>query len=147
MGLTLKLHPLSQAGLLNKCDFSDFPWQTCYYCPADEPTPDNPVPSPREGDTRHTLPSDCLTAFFDPIANECTCESDQCAFTDQTRPIGNYTTNLGGSGAGGASGSGTATQAEVTAPSKQNSAAAARNAGAWSVAAGAVAVVVAALAA
>ncbi|TNY20211.1 hypothetical protein DMC30DRAFT_417191 [Rhodotorula diobovata] len=139
--------PQNMAGLLNKCDFSDFPWQTCYYCPADEPTPDNPVPSPREGDTRHTLPSDCLTAFFDPIANECTCESDQCAFTDQTRPIGNYTTNLGGSGAGGASGSGTATQAEVTAPSKQNSAAAARNAGAWSVAAGAVAVVVAALAA
>ena len=89
---------------------------------------------------RRTLPSDCLTAFFDPIKNECTCSNDDCKFEDQTRPIGNYSTNLGGTGAG-ASGSGTATQAEVTAPSKQNSGAA--GGGAWSVAAGAAALVAA----
>ncbi|GAA5904460.1 hypothetical protein JCM8208_004199 [Rhodotorula glutinis] len=132
--------PQNMAGLLNKCDFYEFPWQTCYYCPADSPTPDNPVPAPREGDTRRTLPSDCLTAFFDPIKNECTCQDDDCKFEDQTRPIGNYTTNLGGPNSG-ASGSGTATQAEVTAPSKQNSGAAGGRA--WSVAAGAVALAVA----
>ncbi|BGP43339.1 hypothetical protein JCM10449v2_007370 [Rhodotorula kratochvilovae] len=131
--------PQNMAGLLNKCDFYDFPWQTCYYCPADEPTPDNPVPSPREGDTRHTLPDNCLTAFFDPIANRCTCDSDKCSFEDQTKPIGNYTTNLGGKS--GASGASTATAAQRTAPSKQNSGAA--GSAALSVLAGAVALVAA----
>ncbi|GAA6046833.1 hypothetical protein JCM3770_005666 [Rhodotorula araucariae] len=114
--------PQNMGGLLNKCDFHDFPWQTCYYCPVDEPTPDNPVPLPREGDTRHTLPDNCLTAFFDPIANKCTCDSDKCSFEDQTKPIGNYTSNLGGQS--GASGASTATSAQRTAPSKQNSSAA-----------------------
>ncbi|GJN93919.1 hypothetical protein Rhopal_006978-T1 [Rhodotorula paludigena] len=111
--------PVNMAGLLNRCDFAAFPWQTCYYCPATEPTPDDPVPSPREGDTRHTLPSDCQTAWFDPIANRCLCDSDNCAFTDETRPIGNYSTNLGGNTTGSGDSTGPV-RAEATAPSKFN---------------------------
>ncbi|GAA5973519.1 hypothetical protein JCM11641_007095 [Rhodosporidiobolus odoratus] len=112
--------PANEQGLLNKCAFTDFPWTTCYYCPTTPPTPDDPVPAPASGDTRYTLPSNCSTPFFDPIKNECLCTSDSCKFTDQTRPIGNYSTNLGGGA--DASGSGTrAKGAEATAPSKQNS--------------------------
>ncbi|GAA5834205.1 hypothetical protein JCM5353_006950 [Sporobolomyces roseus] len=117
--------PQNMAGLLNRCPFEDFPWQTCYYCPATEPTPDNPVPPPATGDTRHTLPSNCSTPFFNPQTNQCLCTSSDCAFTDTTKSIGNYTTNLGGDGASdGASGSATqrASAAERTAPVKQNGA-------------------------
>ncbi|GAA5932124.1 hypothetical protein JCM10213_006761 [Rhodosporidiobolus nylandii] len=110
----------NEAGLLNKCQFPDFPWTTCYACPATEPTPDNPVPAFASGNTRYTLPSNCSTAFFDPIKNECLCTSDSCKFTDQTRPIGNYSTNLGGGNSGGGT-STRATSAEATAPAKQNS--------------------------
>lgn len=113
---------LHQAGLLNACAFKDYPWQTCYYCPVTAPTPDNPVPAPVAGNTRHTLPSDCQTAFFNPQTNECTCKSSSCSFTDNTKPIGNYSTNLGGSGS--ASGSNAPASAERTAPAKQNSGAA-----------------------
>ncbi|GAA6011540.1 hypothetical protein JCM10207_002652 [Rhodosporidiobolus poonsookiae] len=113
--------PENEQGLLNKCNFESFPWTTCFYCPAEPPTPDNPVPSPAAGDKRYTLPSDCETAFFDPIKNECLCNNDNCKFTDQTRPIGNYSTNLGG---GDASGTSKAASAERTAPVKQNSGAA-----------------------
>ncbi|BGP58087.1 hypothetical protein JCM8202_006212 [Rhodotorula sphaerocarpa] len=110
--------PQNEAGLLNACGFKDFPWQTCYYCPAIQPTPDDPVPAPASGDTRHTLPSDCQTAFFNPQTNKCTCSSSSCSFTDNTKPIGNYSTNLGG--ADSASQSSAAASAERTAPSKQN---------------------------
>ncbi|GAA5966175.1 hypothetical protein JCM3765_006074 [Sporobolomyces pararoseus] len=119
--------PQNEAGLLNRCPFEDFPWQTCYYCPAVEPTPDNPVPPPASGDTRHTLPSNCSTPFFNPQTNECLCKDGDasCAFTDDTRPIGNYSSNLGGEDGGNSSagGKGTATRAtaaERTAPVKQN---------------------------
>lgn len=87
--------PRSRGRRASRPDSCHFPFlishgtvRSCYYCPATEPTPDDPVPSPREGDTRHTLPSDCQTAWFDPIANRCLCDSDNCAFTDETRPIG-----------------------------------------------------------
>ncbi|GAA5827690.1 hypothetical protein JCM11251_001788 [Rhodosporidiobolus azoricus] len=110
----------NQAGLLNKCNFEEFPWTTCYYCPATPPTPADPVPSPAEGDTRHTLPSDCATPFFDPIKNDCLCTSDSCKFSDQTRPIGNYSTNLGGGSVSGGGESSRAAKAEATAPPKQN---------------------------
>lgn len=118
--------------------------RSCYYCPVEQPTPDNPVPAPVAGNTRHTLPSDCQTAFFNPQTNECTCKSSSCSFTDNTKPIGascsslsfqcrcskgividtaqlagNYSTNLGGSGSG--SGSDAPASAERTAPAKQNS--------------------------
>ena len=62
--------------------------RSCYYCPVEQPTPDNPVPAPVAGNTRHTLPSDCQTAFFNPQTNECTCKSSSCSFTDNTKPIG-----------------------------------------------------------
>ncbi|GAA5963160.1 hypothetical protein JCM21900_002935 [Sporobolomyces salmonicolor] len=106
--------PQNEMGLLNKCDFTDFP--CCYYCPATEPTPDNPVPPPAAGDTRHTLPDDCSTPWFNPQSNQCLCQSSSCSFTDTTRPIGNYSTNLGGSGSDSGSGTQTAASAERTAP-------------------------------
>ncbi|GAA5858698.1 hypothetical protein JCM8547_001429 [Rhodosporidiobolus lusitaniae] len=113
----------NEVGLLNKCPFENFPWTTCYYCPTTNPTPDDPVPSPAEGDTRYTLPSNCSTPFFDPIKNQCLCDSDDCKFTDTTKPIGNYSTNLGGGSNGGSGTSTRAASAEQTAPRKQNSSA------------------------
>ncbi|GAA6018025.1 hypothetical protein JCM11491_000035 [Sporobolomyces phaffii] len=132
--------PQNEIGLLNRCPFEDFPWQTCYYCPATEPTPENPVPPPRSGDTRHTLPANCSTAFFNPQTNECLCSSSACAFTDSTKPIGNYSTNLGGDGTGGVDANGNptatrATAAERTAPVKQNGGASKFSASSSSVAA------------
>ncbi|GAA6039993.1 hypothetical protein JCM8097_002657 [Rhodosporidiobolus ruineniae] len=108
----------NELGLLNKCDFTEFPWTTCYYCPTTNPTPDDPVPAPKDGDKRYTISSNCSTPFFDPIKNDCLCDSDSCKFTDQTRPIGNYSTNLGGGSSGT---SAKPAGAERTAPPKQNS--------------------------
>lgn len=73
----------NEQGLLNKCDFAEFPWTTyfllrylfffytpltylpcrCYYCPIESPSPDSPVPPAAEGDTRYTLPTNCSTPF------------------------------------------------------------------------------------
>jgi len=87
----------NEQGLLENCPFIDFPWTTCYGCPVEQPTPENPVPVQNTSlGLRYRLPANCSTAFFDPIANKCLCESSSCAFTDQTRPIGNY--SEGGSG-------------------------------------------------
>jgi hypothetical protein len=34
------------------------------------------------------VPTNCSTAFWDPIAGKCLCTSSTCAFTDASRPIG-----------------------------------------------------------
>ncbi|SCV73021.1 BQ2448_6946 [Microbotryum intermedium] len=85
----------NEAGLLLQCPFTDFSWTTCYGCPVTPPTPQNPVPAQNTSlGVRAHLPTNCSTPFFDPVGNRCTCAATSCAFTDQTRPIGNYSTPL-----------------------------------------------------
>ena len=66
-------------------------WLICagYGCPVQEPTPENPTPaqaSPSAGaQLRYRLPSNCSTAFFDPVANKCLCQDSSCAYTEQAR--------------------------------------------------------------
>lgn len=78
---------------------------TCYGCPTQPPTPRTPVPPPAAPSAgaalRFRLPSNCSTAYFDPIgcverapgladrlSGKCTCSGSACAFADQSRPIG-----------------------------------------------------------
>ncbi|KAG6818372.1 hypothetical protein H0H93_005494 [Arthromyces matolae] len=96
--------PQNENGLLSHCDFSDFPFYTCYGCPQTEPTPDNPNPAQQIPDgqqARYRLPSNCSTPFWDPIAGKCICTSSTCAFIDNSRPIGANGANLTGGGTGG----------------------------------------------
>jgi hypothetical protein len=96
--------PQNEAGLLSHCPFSDFPWYTCYGCPQVQPTPDNPDPPQQVPDgqqARFRLPANCSTAFWDPIGGKCLCTSNDCAFVDNSRPIGPNGANLTGGGTGG----------------------------------------------
>ncbi|TDL28107.1 hypothetical protein BD410DRAFT_782072 [Rickenella mellea] len=95
--------PQNENGLLSHCDFSDFPFYTCYGCPATEPTPDDPNPAQAtDQPARFRLPTNCSTPFWDPIAGKCLCTSSTCQFTDNSRPIGPNGANLTGGGTGGA---------------------------------------------
>jgi hypothetical protein len=80
--------PQNEAGLVQECSFSDFPFYTCYGCPSVEPSPSNPNPPQASGQTRFRLPSNCSTPFWDPVAGHCICNSTTCAFNDNSRPIG-----------------------------------------------------------
>ncbi|KIK71468.1 hypothetical protein GYMLUDRAFT_254679 [Collybiopsis luxurians FD-317 M1] len=104
--------PQNENGLLNHCAFSDFPFYTCYGCPVETPTADNPNPAqsvPAGGQARYRLPANCTTAFWDPVAGNCLCQDSSCQFSDESRPIGPNGANLTGGGTGGALQSGSAT--------------------------------------
>jgi peptidoglycan/xylan/chitin deacetylase (PgdA/CDA1 family) len=99
--------PVNENGLLERCDFPDFPFFTCYGCPTFAPTTDTPNPPqavPSGQQPRQHLPGNCSTPFWDPVAGHCLCTSSTCAFTDNTRTIGPNGANLTGGGTGGASG-------------------------------------------
>ncbi|KAJ7052258.1 hypothetical protein C8F01DRAFT_1033457 [Mycena amicta] len=96
--------PQNEAGLLSHCDFPDFPFFTCYGCPEVEPTVDNPNPAQQVPDgqqARFRVPDNCSTPFWDPIGGKCLCTSADCAFVDNSRPIGPNGANLTGGGIGG----------------------------------------------
>ncbi|KAG6807645.1 hypothetical protein H0H92_006847 [Tricholoma furcatifolium] len=97
--------PQNENGLLAQCNFSDFPFYTCYGCPEVEPSPDNPNP----------VPSNCSTPFWDPIVGNCICNSSTCAFVDDSRPIGANGANLTGGGTGGSFDNNTSSSASATA--------------------------------
>ncbi|RPD64578.1 hypothetical protein L227DRAFT_260922 [Lentinus tigrinus ALCF2SS1-6] len=90
--------PQNEAGLVELCPFSDFPFYTCYGCPSEHPTPSNPSPeqSTASAAPRVRISSNCSTPFWDPIKGECICTSSTCAFTDSSRPIGPNGANLTG---------------------------------------------------
>jgi len=91
--------PNNEQGLLDLCDFSDFPFYTCYGCPSIEPTPDTPLPPvvpDANNKTRHRLPANCDTPWWDPIAGMCLCNGTDCSFQDDSRPIGPNGANLTG---------------------------------------------------
>lgn len=106
----------NELGLLQNCPFSDFPFTTCYGCPASPPTPTNPLPAQAvaSGGARHRLPANCSTPFWDPIGNKCLCTSSSCQFNDQTRPIGPNGANLTGGGTGTSNGGSTSTPSIYT---------------------------------
>ncbi|EGN93745.1 hypothetical protein SERLA73DRAFT_189512 [Serpula lacrymans var. lacrymans S7.3] len=109
--------PQNEAGLLSHCDFSDFPFYTCYGCPEVEVSPGNPNPPqqvPQGQQARYRLPANCSTPFWDPIAGQCSCTSSTCAFTDNSRPIGPNGANLTGGGTGGGFGSSSGPSATPT---------------------------------
>jgi hypothetical protein len=96
--------PSNEAGLLSHCAFPDFPFYTCYGCPTDVPTVNNPNPAqdvPDGQQARFRLPSNCSTPFWDPIKGQCICTSDTCKFNDNSRTIGPNGANLTGGGTGG----------------------------------------------
>lgn len=95
--------PQNEAGLIEECPFPDFPFYTCYGCPVEAPTPDDPNPPqqpPTGQQTRFRLPSNCSTPFWDPIKGDCICNSSTCAFEDTSKPIGPNGANLTGGGTG-----------------------------------------------
>lgn len=95
--------PSNEQGLLDHCAFSDFPFYTCYGCPSEQPTPNNPNPSQSTDNghqARFRLPTNCSTPFWDPIDGKCICTSSTCAFQDDSRPIGPNGANLTGGGTG-----------------------------------------------
>ncbi|KAH9486218.1 Chitin deacetylase 7 [Psilocybe cubensis] len=97
--------PKNENGLLSHCAFSDFPFYTCYGCPTEHPTPDQPNPpqdTSQGQPERHRLPANCSTPFWDPIAGKCLCTASTCTFTDLSRPIGPNGANLTGGGTGDA---------------------------------------------
>jgi hypothetical protein len=97
--------PVNENGLIQRCDFPDFPFFTCYGCPTFAPTTDSPNPPqavPSGQQPRQRLPGNCSTPFWDPIGGDCICTSSTCAFTDNTRAIGPNGANLTGGGTGGA---------------------------------------------
>ncbi|KAF7340971.1 hypothetical protein MSAN_02082500 [Mycena sanguinolenta] len=106
--------PGNENGLLELCDFPDFPFFTCYGCPQVEPTVDEPNPPqnvPSGGQARFRLPTNCSTPFWDPVAGNCICSSSNCAFTDNARPIGPNGANLTGGGTGGSAAASASTTA------------------------------------
>ncbi|KAI0756459.1 hypothetical protein C8Q80DRAFT_1092934 [Daedaleopsis nitida] len=98
--------PQNEAGLIELCPFSDFPFWTCYGCPSEHPSPSNPNPSQATASSapRSRLASNCSTPFWDPIKGECICTSSSCAFTDTSRPIGPNGANLTGDQVGSGDG-------------------------------------------
>ncbi|KAF8215642.1 hypothetical protein K438DRAFT_1561140 [Mycena galopus ATCC 62051] len=99
--------PGNEAGILDLCDFPDFPFFTCYGCPEIEPTVDNPNPAQQVASgaqARFRLPTNCSTPFWDPVAGKCLCNNSTCAFTDNARPIGPNGANLTGGGTGSSPG-------------------------------------------
>ncbi|KAJ3477649.1 hypothetical protein NLI96_g10319 [Meripilus lineatus] len=95
--------PQNEAGLVQVCSFPDFPFYTCYGCPEQAPTPDNPNPTQKVADgqqPRYRLPTNCSTPFWDPIGNQCVCTASTCTFADNSRPIGPNGANLTGGGTG-----------------------------------------------
>ncbi|KAG6855526.1 hypothetical protein H0H87_001566 [Tephrocybe sp. NHM501043] len=97
--------PQNENGILSHCAFPDFPFYTCYGCPKEAPTVNNPNPEqdvPDGEQARFRLPTNCSTPFWDPIGGKCICTSSTCAFVDNSRPIGANGANLTGGGTGGA---------------------------------------------
>ncbi|EIW87292.1 hypothetical protein CONPUDRAFT_116476 [Coniophora puteana RWD-64-598 SS2] len=91
--------PQNEAGLVEECMFTDFPFYTCYGCPTDPPTPSNPNPDQsNKTQTRHRISSNCTTAFWDPVQGTCLCEGSSCQYNDLTQAIGPNGANLTGGG-------------------------------------------------
>lgn len=73
-------------GLIETCNFNNtVTWRTCYGCPSANPSLADPVPT---GGDRFHVPTTCDTAWWDPVGNQCLCQSSNCAYTDLSKQPG-----------------------------------------------------------
>jgi len=100
-------------GLTNECNFVTSDFQTCFNCPATEPTASNPVPASSltagQPGYRYAIPDTCDTPWWDPIGNACLCNSTTCSYKDLSQPIHlNSTNGTSTNGTSSATGTGVA---------------------------------------
>ncbi|KAI8922508.1 hypothetical protein DFJ77DRAFT_446879 [Powellomyces hirtus] len=97
------------------CNLVSGSFRSCYGCPAEAPTLENP--SPPTTSTRKRVPTTCDSLWWDPVAGTCLCTADSCKYTDTARPVNldpaslNAAAANGTTPAGGAANNGTTTPA------------------------------------
>lgn len=79
-------------GLKESCNFDVAVWSTCYGCPKVQPTLDNPVPE-STNPKRYHVPTTCDSLWWDPIENKCLCNTPECSYTDQSKPLNDVNSN------------------------------------------------------
>src|SRR6185369_6882507 len=98
-------------GLKESCNFDVAVWSTCYGCPKVQPTLDNPVPE-STNPKRYHVPTTCDSLWWDPIENKCLCNTPECSYTDQSKPLNDVNSNSNSNS--------TATTTNTTTPSNNN---------------------------
>ena len=69
---------------MESCFFLNGTIDTCYGCPSEYPSFQNPAPA---RNSRCPLPDTCDTPWWDPVACKCLCNSPSCEWKDTSRPI------------------------------------------------------------
>lgn len=70
---------------LDTCFLPNGTIHTCYGCPSDYPSLQNPAPS--KNTNKCPVPDTCDTLWWDPASCRCLCTSPNCAWNDTSRPI------------------------------------------------------------
>ncbi|KAG0747258.1 hypothetical protein G6F57_007951 [Rhizopus arrhizus] len=100
--------------LLNSCNFNTENWATCFNCPANAPTVDNPTPASAVASTdakyRHLVPNNCDSIWWDPVAGQCLCSNTTCAYQDTAVPVNTNTSSSNNQTSQGASSSSSISQ-------------------------------------
>ncbi|KAG2222305.1 hypothetical protein INT45_001568 [Circinella minor] len=74
------------SALTNNCNFGTSNWGTCFNCPSGAPTVDNPTPQGGSSG-RHPVPDNCDSIWWDPVAGQCLCTQESCAYKDTSVPV------------------------------------------------------------
>lgn len=78
-------------GLAERCNFPEGSFSTCYGCPSKPPTLSDPLPPPAKASgsagARCAVPDNCDTRWWDPVACQCMCTTDDCKWQDTSRPL------------------------------------------------------------
>ncbi|CDS03170.1 hypothetical protein LRAMOSA00572 [Lichtheimia ramosa] len=77
--------------LLNMCNFNTTNWGTCFNCPGSAPTLESPTPNTttqsNDPKYRHPVPDNCDSIWWDPVAGQCLCTQQSCAYKDTAVPV------------------------------------------------------------
>ena len=73
---------------MDSCFLPNGTINTCYGCPSEYPSLQNPAPS--KNTNKCPVPDNCDTLWWDPAACQCLCTSPSCAWNDTSRPIQTY---------------------------------------------------------
>ncbi|KAJ3298546.1 hypothetical protein HK104_010601 [Borealophlyctis nickersoniae] len=97
------------------CNLANGTIHTCYGCPSDYPTLENPAP--KATGSRCAVPDNCDTLYWDPVGCKCGCPSGAaCSWSDTSRPINldpsSLNKNNGSNGGNGASGTNSASETQ-----------------------------------
>ncbi|OZJ01696.1 hypothetical protein BZG36_05489, partial [Bifiguratus adelaidae] len=97
-------------GLLNNCLINNtVSFSTCWNCPTQVPTTQNPNPpssvAAGQANYRYPLPDNCDSVWFDPMTNICLCTNSTCAYQDIAVSNGTNSTNASASAASSGKGS------------------------------------------